>query len=66
MKPYGVPRVHDIGAPDLLASHISYLPGKGGDVCSSFKNARKKESARRVWARRARAEGKALAFFCEE
>lgn len=73
MKPYGVPRNHDAESPDSsdlqvygLAARRGNLPGKGGDTHSCFRNKAAKAAARRVWARKARAEAKALSRSYEE
>lgn len=66
MKPYGVPRTDDVAHPDVadihhygLKSSVGKLPGRGGDIRSSFRNRNAKAQARRLWARKARAEAKA-------
>jgi len=67
MRGYGLPRNTDVGAPDCadikeygLASHKARLPGKGGDIRSVFKDPADKARARRRFARKARAENKAV------
>lgn len=61
MKPYGLPRVKEVEAPDLvdiqtygLRSSAGNLPGKGGEIRSLFKNSRKKRNIRRYWKKRER------------
>jgi len=68
MKPYGLPRNDDVAHPDLAdikeygrPGRVGNLPGKGGDVRSHFRNPASKAATRRVYKRRARADGKALA-----
>ena len=67
MRGYGLPRDKDIEAPDMgdikefaLASHAARFPGKGGDIRSCFRSAADKARVRRIYAHRARAEGRAL------
>lgn len=68
MKAYGIPRdssyaypdkgdIRDFGLPGCAGS----FPGKGGEYRSHFKNAAAKAATRRIYKRRARAEGKAAA-----
>ena len=66
MKPYGLPRVSAVSEPDLAdikefgrPGRVGNLPGKGGDLRSHFKRAASKAATRRVFKRRARAEGRA-------
>ena len=73
MKGYGLPRNTDVAAPDCadintygLQSGSGNLPGKGGDIRSSFKNPARKAAHRRTWKRAARAEGKAACRQGEE
>lgn len=68
MKPYGLPRVSGVAAPDLKdirefgrPGGVGNLPGKGGDVRSHFRNPAAKAATRRLFKRRARAAGKAEA-----
>ena len=65
MKAYGLPRISEIAFPDVadithhgLKSSVGHLRGKGGDIRSSFKNPEAKARTRRLFKRRARAEGK--------
>lgn len=64
MKPYGIPREDDAFNCDVAdgqgygrKASVVNLPGKGGDIRSNFKNPKKKQTVRRHWARKARAEG---------
>jgi hypothetical protein len=66
MRPYGTPRVHGINWPDKAdliefarASHVGHLRGKGGEFHNSVRNPDAKARTRRIYARRARARGKA-------
>lgn len=61
MKPYGLPRIGAIEWPDLAdiiefgrPGRVGNLTGKGGDIRSHFKSARKKASVRRYFKRRER------------
>lgn len=66
MRAYGVPRNHDVEAPDLadislygFKSCVGQPKGNGGETHNSFRNPNSKARSRRVWARKARASGKA-------
>lgn len=66
MKPYGIPRVPELDFPDVydikkfgFASHIGRLPGKSGDFRPYIRGTNK-ASTRRIWKRKARAEGKSI------
>jgi hypothetical protein len=66
MKPYGLPRNHDVGSPDVgdihqygLKSCTGRLRGKGGDIRSMFKSAADKARSRRTWKRAARRANRA-------
>ena len=66
MRAYGLPRNHDVTSPDCadirlygLKGSAGHLPGPGGDIRSSFRNAAAKARARRTYARQARAAGRA-------
>ena len=68
MKPYGIPRLPEISEPDMgdikefaRPGRVGNLPTKGGDIRSHDKNSAAKRATRRVYKRRARAEGKAAA-----
>lgn len=63
MRGYGLPRVFrypDVGEIQELGLQSSFgkLPGKGGEIRSQFKNSDDKRRTRRIYKRRARAEGK--------
>ncbi len=66
MKAYGLPRVPEISFPDVgdirefaRPGRVGRFPGKGGDYRSWDKNVAAKKATRRIYKRRARAEGKA-------
>jgi len=56
MKPYGVPRVPEVGFPDK--ADIKKFGFSTSDRCS--RKDRGKNKARRIWKRRARIMNKAL------
>lgn len=65
MRGYGLPRLACFKYPDVgdihefgLKSSKGHLPGKGGAIRSYFKDAGDKTKTRRIYKRRARAEGK--------
>ena len=65
MKPYGLPRTCSVEWPDMAdirefgrPGHVGNLVGKGGDIRSNFKSARRKAQIRRYFKRRARRTGK--------
>ena len=71
MRGYGLPRNHDVEAPDCLdiatyglKSCIGSVVRKNGERHNSFRNVDAKARTRRIWAKKARAEGKAAA--CDE
>ena len=65
MRAYGLPRNDDVANPDIadirefgLKSSTGRFREKGGDYRAYNRNARLKARVRRVYKRRARAEGK--------
>lgn len=67
MKPYGIPRKLLWMYPDMgdiaqggLKSSTGRFPGKSGECRSNFKNSSAKRATRRIFKRKARAEGRDL------
>lgn len=63
MKPYGLKRLINYPYPDCADIYVGgrkssagNIPGKGGDIRSSFKSSSSKRSTRRYWKRVARAQ----------
>lgn len=73
MKPYGIPRHLDVGAPDMgdlhtyaLKASAGNVKNKSGQIRSTFKKSAKKRRVRRYWKKRARRASKRLCFIKEE
>ena len=65
MRPYGLPRVPEFEFPDVadigcagFKSSVGCLPGKGGEY-RGIQRSKNRQSARRIWKRRARRDGRA-------
>ena len=65
MKPYGLPRICSVEWPDMAdivefgrPGCVGNLVGKGGDIRSHFKSARRKAQIRRYFKRRERYNAK--------